>query len=36
MYVSDARFARNYERVAQGLAEYVREAIAANAGAPAG
>lgn len=29
-YVSDQRFARNYERLAEGLSVYVREAIAAN------
>ncbi len=33
MYVADERFARNYERVAAGLAVYVRDSIAANAGA---
>jgi DNA-binding transcriptional MerR regulator len=31
MYVSDPRFAEYYERVASGLAIYVRDAIAANA-----
>jgi MerR family transcriptional regulator, thiopeptide resistance regulator len=31
MYVADARFARNYEKVAAGLAEYVRDATIANA-----
>jgi DNA-binding transcriptional MerR regulator len=31
MYVSDARFAEHYERIAIGLASYVRDAIAANA-----
>jgi DNA-binding transcriptional MerR regulator len=31
MYVDDARFAANYERLAPGLAAYVRDAIAANA-----
>jgi hypothetical protein len=31
MYVADARFARNYEQHAEGLAAYVRDAIAANA-----
>lgn len=31
MYVADERFAQNYENVAPGLAEYVREAIVANA-----
>jgi MerR family transcriptional regulator, thiopeptide resistance regulator len=35
MYVQDERFTANYERVAPGLAAYVHEAIAANAGAPA-
>ena len=33
MYVADPRFAENYERVAPGLAAYVREANAANADA---
>ncbi|WP_066370970.1 MerR family transcriptional regulator [Herbidospora mongoliensis] len=33
MYVADERFARNYEGVAEGLAVYIRDAIAANAGA---
>ena len=32
MYATDERFARNYEQHAAGLAVYVREAIAANAG----
>ncbi len=31
MYISDQRFADNYERVAQGLARYVHDAILANA-----
>jgi DNA-binding transcriptional MerR regulator len=31
MYVTDPRFARNYEQVAHGLAVYVRGAIGANA-----
>jgi DNA-binding transcriptional MerR regulator len=31
MYVDDSRFAANYERLAPGLAAYVRDAIAANA-----
>lgn len=31
MYVSDPRFAATYDRVAPGLAAYVRDAIAANA-----
>lgn len=31
MYVTDSRFARNYEQVARGLAVYVRGAIEANA-----
>jgi DNA-binding transcriptional MerR regulator len=35
MYATDERFARNYERAAPGLAEFVREAIAANAGTAA-
>jgi DNA-binding transcriptional MerR regulator len=30
MYVADARFAANYEKVEPGLAAYVRDAIAAN------
>ena len=34
MYVADERFARNYERRAEGLAAYVRDAIAAGAGDP--
>jgi MerR family transcriptional regulator, thiopeptide resistance regulator len=33
MYVADPRFAANYDRVAPGLAAYVREAILANADA---
>ena len=33
MYVDDERFAANYEKVAAGLARYVRDAIAANADA---
>ncbi|WP_062348719.1 MerR family transcriptional regulator [Herbidospora yilanensis] len=33
MYVADERFGRNYEGVAEGLAVYVRDSIAANAGA---
>ena len=33
MYVTDERFARNYEKVADGLAAYVRDAMAANADA---
>jgi hypothetical protein len=33
MYVADPRFAANYERVAEGLAAYVREAVLANADA---
>jgi len=36
MYVADERFARTYERVAPGLAAYVRDAIAAAADAGAG
>ncbi len=35
MYVSDERFAANYEKVRQGLAAYVRDAIVANAARPA-
>jgi DNA-binding transcriptional MerR regulator len=31
MYVDDPRFAANYEKVREGLAEYVRDAIVANA-----
>jgi DNA-binding transcriptional MerR regulator len=31
MYVTDPRFAANYERVAEGLSRYVRDAIHANA-----
>jgi hypothetical protein len=31
MYVADERFRRNYDKVAPGLAEYVRAAIVANA-----
>jgi hypothetical protein len=31
MYVADPRFARTYEQQAEGLAGYVRAAIAANA-----
>ena len=31
MYVADERFAANYERVARGLAVYVRDATVANA-----
>ncbi|MEV7803128.1 MerR family transcriptional regulator [Microbispora sp. NPDC088329] len=31
MYVSDPRFADNYERVAEGLSRYVRDAVHANA-----
>ncbi|ETK37825.1 MerR family transcriptional regulator [Microbispora sp. ATCC PTA-5024] len=31
MYVADARFAANYENVAEGLSGYVRDAIVANA-----
>jgi DNA-binding transcriptional MerR regulator len=31
MYVSDERFARNYEQHAAGLGEYLRDAISANA-----
>ncbi|TKK91243.1 MerR family transcriptional regulator [Herbidospora galbida] len=33
MYVADERFARNYEGVAEGLAAYIRDSIAANAAA---
>ena len=33
MYVADPRFAANYDRVAPGLAAYVRAAILANADA---
>lgn len=33
MYVADERFTRNYEREAEGLAAYFREAIVANADA---
>jgi DNA-binding transcriptional MerR regulator len=32
MYVADARFAETYETVAAGLTQYLRDAIAANAG----
>jgi hypothetical protein len=32
VYVSDERFARNYERLAEGLSVYVRDAIAATGG----
>ena len=31
MYVDDARFAKHYEDIADGLSVYVRDAIAANA-----
>ena len=31
MYVEDARFAATYEKIRPGMAEYVRDAIAANA-----
>jgi len=31
MYVADDRFAQNYEKVAKGLARYIRDAIVANA-----
>jgi MerR family transcriptional regulator, thiopeptide resistance regulator len=31
MYVTDGRFAANYEQVAPGLSAYIRDAIAANA-----
>ncbi|WP_079318195.1 TipAS antibiotic-recognition domain-containing protein [Microbispora sp. GKU 823] len=31
MYVTDPRFAANYERVAEGLSRYVRDAVHANA-----
>jgi DNA-binding transcriptional MerR regulator len=31
MYISDQRFTDNYERIAQGLAQYVHDAILANA-----
>jgi len=31
MYVADPRFAANHERVAAGLAQYVHDAILANA-----
>ena len=31
MYVADPRFAANHERVASGLAQYVHDAILANA-----
>lgn len=36
MYVADERFTRTYERVAPGLAAYIRDAIAAAADAGAG
>jgi DNA-binding transcriptional MerR regulator len=36
MYVADPRYASNYEKHAEGLAAYVREAIAANAAGRAG
>jgi hypothetical protein len=32
MYVNDPRFAANYESIAPGLAQYIRDAIHANAG----
>ena len=32
LYVSDERFAAHYERVAPGLAQYVHQAVHANAG----
>jgi hypothetical protein len=32
MYVADERFAASYEPIAPGLAAYIRDAIAANAG----
>lgn len=31
MYLADLRFARNYEEVATGLAQYVHDAVLANA-----
>jgi hypothetical protein len=31
MYVADARFAKHYDDVAAGLAQYVHDAIVANA-----
>jgi hypothetical protein len=31
MYVADPRFAEHYEDIAKGLAEFVRDAIVANA-----
>jgi hypothetical protein len=31
MYISDPRFQRNYDQVMPGLAQYVHDAIAANA-----
>ncbi len=31
MYIADPRFTGNYEKVAQGLAQYVHDAILANA-----
>jgi hypothetical protein len=31
MYVADARFAQRYEDIAPGLAQFVRDAIHANA-----
>jgi MerR family transcriptional regulator, thiopeptide resistance regulator len=31
MYVADERFAQNYESVAEGLSQYIRDAIHANA-----
>jgi DNA-binding transcriptional MerR regulator len=36
MYAGDERFARNYEEIAPGLADYMRRAIAANAAAATG
>jgi len=36
MYLADARFRKNYEDLAPGLAQYVHDAIAANAARPAG
>ncbi len=33
MYIADPRFAATYEKVAEGLAAYVHDAVLANAGA---
>ena len=36
LYVADARFTEHFEKVARGLAEFVRDAIVANAERVAG